>query len=53
MRTSAARLPDGSWRLNGGKMWITNGAISDTELGDRFLVMQCSVVYCYLSEGCM
>lgn len=31
MRTSASRLPDGSWKLNGGKMWITNGAVSDTE----------------------
>ena len=24
--------------LNGTKMWITNGAVSDTELGDTFLV---------------
>jgi isovaleryl-CoA dehydrogenase len=24
--------------LNGAKMWITNGAVSDTELGDVFLV---------------
>ena len=24
--------------LNGAKMWITNGAVSDTELGDTFLV---------------
>jgi len=38
MRTSAVQLPDGRWKLNGGKMWITNGAISDTELGDRYLV---------------
>lgn len=31
--------PDGdAWVLNGAKMWITNGAISDTELGDAFLV---------------
>ncbi len=37
MQTRAER--DGeSWVLNGAKMWITNGAISDTELGDAFLV---------------
>lgn len=27
-----------TWKLNGSKMWITNGARSDTELGDAFLV---------------
>jgi len=37
MRTTAAR--DGEfWVLDGAKMWITNGAVSDTELGDVFLV---------------
>ncbi|RMG14782.1 MAG: isovaleryl-CoA dehydrogenase [Planctomycetota bacterium] len=37
MRTTAVR--DGEvYRLNGRKMWITNGMISDTELGDVFLV---------------
>jgi len=29
MRTSAKRNPDGSWILNGAKMWITNGSIAD------------------------
>jgi isovaleryl-CoA dehydrogenase len=37
MRTTAARRGD-SYVLNGAKMWITNGAVSDTELGDVFLV---------------
>ncbi|MEM1417742.1 MAG: acyl-CoA dehydrogenase family protein, partial [Myxococcota bacterium] len=37
LRTTARR--DGeSYVLNGAKMWITNGAISKTELGDAFLV---------------
>ncbi|EOD20987.1 long-chain specific acyl-CoA dehydrogenase [Emiliania huxleyi CCMP1516] len=38
MRTRAEQQADGSWLLNGGKMWITNGAVSDTELGDRYLI---------------
>ena len=29
MRTRAERNPDGSWILNGAKMWITNGSIAD------------------------
>ena len=29
MRTKAVREPDGRWRLNGTKMWITNGTIAD------------------------
>lgn len=37
MRTTAVRDGD-HWVLNGAKMWITNGAVSDTELGDVFLV---------------
>jgi isovaleryl-CoA dehydrogenase len=37
MQTTAARDGD-HWVLNGAKMWITNGAVSDTELGDVFLV---------------
>jgi isovaleryl-CoA dehydrogenase len=37
MQTSAAKH-GGVYLLNGAKMWITNGAISDTELGDTFLV---------------
>ncbi len=37
MQTSAVRRGD-HYVLNGAKMWITNGAISDTELGDVFLV---------------
>jgi len=38
MRTAAKKNGDGTWTLNGAKMWITNGAVSDTELGDTFLV---------------
>ena len=37
MRTEAARQGD-HYVLNGRKMWITNGAVSDTEPGDIFLV---------------
>ena len=37
MQTSAVRDGD-HYVLNGAKMWITNGAISDSELGDVFLV---------------
>jgi isovaleryl-CoA dehydrogenase len=37
MRTTAVRRGD-LYVLNGAKMWITNGAVSDTELGDVFLV---------------
>jgi alkylation response protein AidB-like acyl-CoA dehydrogenase len=28
-RTKATRQPDGSWRLNGEKMWTTNGGFAD------------------------
>jgi isovaleryl-CoA dehydrogenase len=37
MRTTARREGD-HYVIDGAKMWITNGAISDTELGDIFLV---------------
>ncbi len=37
MSTSARRDGD-HYVLNGAKMWITNGAINETELGDCFLV---------------
>jgi len=37
MRTTARREGD-EYVIDGSKMWITNGAISDTELGDAFLV---------------
>lgn len=42
MKTKAERQGDGSYVLNGSKMWITNGARSDTELGDVFLVYACT-----------
>jgi acyl-CoA dehydrogenase family protein 9 len=29
IRTQAVRNPDGSWTLNGEKIWITNGGIAD------------------------
>lgn len=32
MRTRAERNPDGSWTLNGAKMWITNGSIADVAI---------------------
>lgn len=37
MRTTARKDGD-TYILNGAKMWITNGAIADGELGDIFLV---------------
>lgn len=37
MSTTATKDGD-DYVLNGAKMWITNGAISKTELGDTFLV---------------
>lgn len=37
MATNAKKDGD-NWILNGQKMWITNGAINDSELGDVFLV---------------
>ena len=37
MQTTATKRGD-RYVLNGAKMWITNGAVSDTELGDTFLV---------------
>jgi len=37
MQTSAVRKGE-VYVLNGAKMWITNGAVSDSELGDVFLV---------------
>jgi len=38
MSTKAVKQADGSFLLSGSKMWITNGAVSDDELGDAFLV---------------
>jgi len=35
---SAAVKQGDEYILNGSKMWITNGAITDTELGDVFLI---------------
>ncbi len=32
MRTRAVREEGGKWRLNGAKMWITNGSIADVAL---------------------
>ena len=32
MRTRAVRNPDGTWTLNGTKMWITNGSIADVAI---------------------
>jgi isovaleryl-CoA dehydrogenase len=37
MQTTATKRGD-RYLLSGAKMWITNGAVSDTELGDTFLV---------------
>lgn len=37
LQTSAVKRGD-NYFLNGAKMWITNGAVSDTELGDAFLI---------------
>jgi len=38
LSTKAVKNQDGDYVLNGTKMWITNGAITDTELGDAFLI---------------
>jgi len=38
LSTKAVQNSDGDYVLNGSKMWITNGAITDTELGDAFLI---------------
>jgi isovaleryl-CoA dehydrogenase len=38
MKTTAVKKGDRKYVLNGQKMWITNGCVSDTELGDIFLV---------------
>ena len=38
MTTKATKQADGSWVLKGGKMWITNGAVNDSTLGDCFLI---------------
>ena len=32
MRTRAERMPGGKWRINGTKMWITNGTVADVAL---------------------
>uniref|UniRef100_A0A7S3GG02 Isobutyryl-CoA dehydrogenase, mitochondrial n=1 Tax=Palpitomonas bilix TaxID=652834 RepID=A0A7S3GG02_9EUKA len=37
MKTKAVRDGD-HYVINGSKMWITNGAVSDSELGDYFLI---------------
>lgn len=39
MKTGAKLSADGkAWTIKGNKMWITNGALNDTETGDAFLV---------------
>lgn len=38
LSTKAVKTDGGDYVLNGSKMWITNGCISDTELGDAFLI---------------
>ncbi len=38
MVTKAEASGKDAYVLNGSKMWITNGCVSDTELGDIFLV---------------
>jgi len=38
MRTNATKQDEGGWRLNGTKMWITNGTLDGSDTGDLFLV---------------
>merc|ERR1719440_1569356 len=38
LTSSAKKQADGSFLLSGNKMWITNGCLDDTTLGDAFLV---------------
>lgn len=38
MQTNAKVQDDGTWIINGAKMWITNGAKNDTETNDVYLV---------------
>jgi isovaleryl-CoA dehydrogenase len=35
---TSARLDGSCWILNGQKMWITNGCLNESQLGDAFLV---------------
>ncbi len=37
MQTAAKKSDDG-WKINGQKMWITNGCLDDNMIGDVFLV---------------
>ncbi len=44
MSTTADRQEDGSWLINGRKMWITNGCIDDDGT-------PCDVVWTYAKTG--
>jgi len=44
MSTTAEQRPDGSWVINGRKMWITNGCIDDDGT-------PCDVVWTYAKTG--
>lgn len=56
-RTSAARQPDGSWILNGEKMWITNGGFADVIIvfakadGDQFTAFIVEKAFPGVSSG--
>jgi alkylation response protein AidB-like acyl-CoA dehydrogenase len=56
-RTKAVRQPDGSWRLNGEKMWITNGGFADLIIvfaqvdGDKFTAFLVERTYPGVSTG--
>ena len=56
-RTRAVKQPDGSWRLTGEKMWITNGGFADLIIvfaqvdGDKFTAFIVEKTYPGVSSG--
>jgi len=38
LASTAVKQDNGTYVLNGQKMWITNGCVNDTDLGDVFLI---------------
>ena len=51
MQTDMRHVTDRRYVLNGAKMWITNGAVSETEMGDAFLVYARAIRVCISHIG--